>query len=71
MKTCTKCLTTKPLFMFYKLSTSKDGLYKYCKPCKNESNSKYRQASAKINKDNFLSKLSSIPQISLPDIDYE
>lgn len=34
LKLCKKCKEEKPLSEFYKFSRSKDGLYYYCKPCK-------------------------------------
>lgn len=71
MKNCSKCSTTKPLFMFDKQTTAKDGLQSYCKPCHNTNASVYRQKITKIEKASFLTKLAEIPQLKLPDIDYE
>lgn len=34
MKVCACCKEEKPLDMFHKKATNKDGLYAYCKPCK-------------------------------------
>jgi len=36
MKTCTRCLQTKPLGMFGKHKSAKDGIRASCKPCNNK-----------------------------------
>lgn len=70
MKNCNKCSTVKPLFMYHKHLSSKDGLQSYCKPCHNEESKTSRRKLTKIKKDNLLLRLAEIPNIKLPDIEY-
>lgn len=44
MKLCRRCGNSKPHAEFYKSSASKDGLYPYCKACKNADNRAWKQA---------------------------
>lgn len=50
MKLCKICNQTKERSFFYKKTSSKDGLYPYCKKCTQEKNKKYYPE----NKDKFL-----------------
>ena len=43
MKTCTKCLVTKPLFDFYKQTKAPDGKQNYCKACSAEKSIRWRE----------------------------
>lgn len=70
MKNCSKCSKEKPLFMFHKHTSSKDGLQTYCKPCHNIESKSSHKKHRTIVKTEFLAKLSEIPQLKLPDIDY-
>lgn len=40
-KLCNMCKSTKEVCQFYKQTTSKDGLYSYCKDCVKAKNAKY------------------------------
>lgn len=42
MKTCPKCVKTKPFSEFHKNSASRDGLQRWCKACRNEAEAKWR-----------------------------
>lgn len=44
MKTCTRCKVEKPQDDFYKDKRRKDGLYSYCKSCKNDIKKAYRRS---------------------------
>ncbi len=82
IKTCIKCNAKLSFLLFSKNKKKKDGHENECKPCaakrykewssKNmglivENHKRFRQRE----KEKFISKLASIPEISLPDIDYE
>jgi hypothetical protein len=56
--------------MFHKHSSTKDGLQSYCKPCHNFEVKIYKNRISKIMKDDFILRLSKIPKIKLPDIEY-
>lgn len=43
-KLCTKCGIKKTAIYFHKFKGSKDGLYDWCKPCKKEYDTLYRQS---------------------------
>lgn len=44
MKTCSKCQLSKPNSEFHKCKINPDGLYQWCKKCKKEYDSQYRQS---------------------------
>ena len=81
-KVCCKCKIELNILLFSKNKVRSDGYASNCKPCDAKRYKEWASENMGANvekhrefrhkeKEKFISKIASIPEIPLPDIDYE